>query len=780
MLNINQVLASELRIKVKQVEETIKLLDEGNTVPFIARYRKEMTGGLSDEILRDLFERLTYLRNLEQRKEEVLRLIDEQGKLTEDLKEKILKADVLRRVEDLYRPYKQKKQTRASKAKDKGLEPLAMVIFNQEQEEGDLIALASDYVSEEKEVKSPKEAIEGAMDIIAEMISDDPGFREKIRQMNLNLGFLTMEAQDPEVESVYEMYYDYKEAVKSIADHRILAVNRAEKEKIIKVKLESPVDQILEYLKDQVLKNPKSIGYDALNAAIEDAYKRLIAPSIEREIRTMLTERAEEEAIKVFAKNTKPLLLVPPVRDVMVLAIDPSYRTGCKLTVLDGTGKLLDYDTIYPNPPQNQVEASKKVLKQMIEKYNIDIIPIGNGTASRETEQLVAEVISELDRTVHYTIVSEAGASVYSASKLATSEYPDLDVSIRGAISIGRRLQDPLAELVKIDTKHIGVGQYQHDLNQKKLDTSLTHVVEDCVNSVGVDLNIASPSLLQYVSGISSAVAKNIVAYREEKGRFKSREELKSVKRLGDKVYEQCAGFLRIYNGKELLDFTSVHPESYEQTYRLMEKLGYQVKDIDLSNIQNFFSDIEDRILAYPVKEKEVKKSKTQAFKADSNSLKGLGALKSLKFEKPKKEDKGKMRMQAIETHLKAIAEDLDLGYFTLRDIVEELKKPGRDIRDEMPKPIFRSDVLKMEDLKVDMVLTGTVRNVVDFGAFVDIGVKQDGLVHISHLSDKFVKKPMDVVSVGDQVKVRVIDVDLKRQKIALSMTGIKEDLIIK
>lgn len=779
MLNINQVLASELKIKVKQVEDTIKLLDEGNTVPFIARYRKEMTGGLSDEILRDLFDRLNYLRNLEQRKEEVLRLIDEQGKLTEELKAKILKADVLRRLEDLYRPYKQKKQTRASKAKLRGLEPLAMVIYNQEIEAGDILILAADYivVEEDKalEVKTAKEALEGAMDIIAEIISDDPTFREKIRKMNLDIGFLKMDASDKEAESVYEMYYDYKEAVKNIADHRVLAVNRAEKEKFIKVKLESPVDQIVEFLKSEILKNPKSIGYDALILAVEDAYKRLIAPSVEREIRSMLTERAEEEAIKVFAKNTKPLLLVPPVRDLVVLAIDPSFRTGCKMTVLDGTGKLLDYKTIYPNAPQNKFAEAKVVLKNMIKKYGVDIIPIGNGTASRETEQLVSEVIMEMDETVHYTIVSEAGASVYSASKLATQEYPDLDVSIRGAISIGRRLQDPLAELVKIDTKHIGVGQYQHDLNQKKLDTSLTNVVEDCVNSVGVDLNIASPSLLQYVSGISSTVAKNIVAFREENGRFESRKEIKAVKRLGDKVYEQCAGFLRIYSGKEMLDLTSVHPESYKQTYKLIEKLGYDKKSINQHNIQEIFSDMDERILAFPVKEEKKEKSKAQNYKSNDNGLKGLAALKSIQFEKPKKEDKGKERKQDIEKHLKAIADDLELGYFTLRDIVEELKKPGRDIRDELPRPIFRSDVLKMEDLRVDMILTGTVRNVVDFGAFVDIGVKQDGLVHISHLSDKFVKKPMDVVSVGDQVKVRVIDIDFKKQKIALSMTGIKE-----
>lgn len=770
MEKIIKILSHELRIRENQVRETIKLLDEGNTVPFIARYRKEMTGGLSDEVLRDLFERLTYLRNLEQRKEEVIRLIDEQGKLTEELKAEITKAEVLRRVEDLYRPYKQKKQTRASKAKAKGLEPFAMTIFNQETFEGDIISMSMTYINEELEVKTPKDAIQGAMDIIAEMISDNPEFRENIRNMNLETGFLTMTATDKDAESVYEMYYDYKEAVKSIANHRILATNRGEKEKFIKVKLSSPDEQILDYIKANVKMNPDALGYHELNFAIEDAYKRLISPSIEREIRSMLTERAEEEAIKVFAKNTKPLLLVPPVRDVVIMAIDPSYRTGCKLTVLDETGKLLDFRTIYPNEPRNEIEKSKRIMKDMILTYGVDVIPIGNGTASRETEQLVADLLSEMDEEVYYTIVSEAGASVYSASKLASQEYPDLDVSIRGAISIGRRLQDPLAELVKIDTKHIGVGQYQHDLNQKKLDESLTNVVEDCVNNVGVDLNIASPSLLQYVSGISSAVAKNIVAYRDENGRFSSRNQLKEVKRLGDKVYEQCAGFLRIHEGSNILDNTSVHPESYEQTFKLIEILGYDLSTIDSHNINHAFDGIDEKILAYKIP--EVKKDGPK-FKTKNKSLHGLSALKEIKFEKPK--NKGKERMKDIERHLKGIAKDLDIGYFTLKDIVEELKKPGRDIRDEMPKPIFRSDVLKMEDLRVDMVLPGTVRNVVDFGAFVDIGVKQDGLVHISHLSEKFVKRPMDVVSVGDQVKVRVIEVDLDKQKIALSMIGIKE-----
>ncbi len=760
MEKIIKILSKELSIREKQVEETIKLLDEGNTVPFIARYRKEMTGGLSDEILRDLFERLTYLRNLEERKEEIIRLIDEQGKLTDELKEEILNAEVLVRLEDLYRPYKKKKSTRASKAKEKGLEPLAMQIFNQETE-GDIIETAMTYVSEDLHLK---QVIQGAMDIIAEIVSDNPKYREDIRNMSLDVGFIEVVAVDKEVKSVYEMYYEYKESVKTIANHRILAMNRGEKEKILKVKLIAPDEQIIQYLKADIIKNPTAFGNNELNLAIEDSYKRLIAPSIEREIRSMLTERAEEEAIKVFAKNTKPLLLAPPVRDVVIMAIDPSFRTGCKLTVLDSTGKLLDYRTIYPNEPKNEVEESKAVMKELIREHHVNVIPIGNGTASRETEAIVADMLSEMEEEVYYTIVSEAGASVYSASKLATQEYPDLDVSIRGAISIGRRLQDPLAELVKIDTKHIGVGQYQHDLNQKKLDESLKYVVEDCVNSVGVDLNIASPSLLSYVSGISSAVAKNIVAYRDENGKFTSREELLKVKRLGEKVFEQCAGFLRIYDSKNILEKTSVHPESYEQTLKLLDKLGYT--DINAEDL-NPFSDIEDRILEYKIKEEK----KTQSFKSSEKTLHGLKSLKNIKFEKPKKPN----RQKEIDKHLKVIAKDLDIGFMTLKDIVLELKKPGRDIRDEMPKPIFRSDVLKLEDLKIDMVLPGTVRNVVDFGAFVDIGVKQDGLVHISELSDKFIKRPMDFVSVGDQVMVRVIDVDLEKQKIALSMKGIRK-----
>ncbi|MCT4619767.1 MAG: RNA-binding transcriptional accessory protein [Marinisporobacter sp.] len=713
---INQ-LTKEFNIKTYQVQETVKLIDEGNTIPFIARYRKEATGGLSDEVLRELYDRLVYLRNLEARKEEVIRLIDEQGKLTEDLKEKIIKATVLQKIEDLYRPFKPKRRTRATIAKEKGLEPLAQIIFKQEVIDETIESLAMPFINEELEVNSVEDAINGAKDILAEMVSDDAGYREKIRGLNFQKGSIQSKATDEEEKTVYEMYYDFSESVGKIANHRILAINRGEKEKKLKVKVLSPDEEIISYLKKKVINNEKAITTDFLVEAIADAYKRLIAPSIEREVRNSLTERAEEEAIKVFAKNTKPLLLIPPVKDVRLLAIDPSFRTGCKIVILDGTGKLLDYTTIYPNEPHNKVKESQKIMKDLIEKYDIDMIPIGNGTASRETELIVAEMLKEIKKEVYYTIVSEAGASVYSASKLATEEYPDVDVSIRGAISIGRRLQDPLAELVKIDPKSIGVGQYQHDLNQAKLGQSLENVVEDCVNSVGVDLNTASPSLLNYVSGVSSSIAKNIVKYREENGKFLNRKELKKVKRLGGKAYEQCAGFLRISDGDHPLDNTSVHPESYEITMKLIEKLGYTMEDIREGKLRN----IDEKI-------KEVGKD------------------------------------------IPKLAEVLDTGIPTLRDIIGEIKKPGRDPREEMPKPVFRSDVLKMEDLKLDMIMTGTVRNVVDFGAFVDIGVKQDGLVHISQLSNKFVKNPMDVVSVGDEVKVKIIGLDMERGKISLSM----------
>ncbi len=725
-LIINQ-LAAELKLSIKQVEATINLINEGNTIPFIARYRKEMTGGISDEVLRDFDDRLKYLNNLEARKEEVLRIIEEQGKLTEELKNSIEKATVLQKVEDLYRPFKQKKSTRASKAIERGLEPLADVIWAEDFVTGDFNELAATFIDEEKEVKTVEEAIAGALDIIAERISDNPDYRAFIRELNQRHGLIESVAVDAEEQTNYEMYYKFSEGVSKIANHRVLALNRGEKEKKLKVKLISPDEQIVEQIKIRQIGNTMALTTDYLISAIEDAYKRLIAPSIEREIRSILTERAEEDAIKVFGKNTKSLLLVPPVKDVKVLAIDPSYRTGCKLAVLDETGKLLKYDTIYPNAPQNKVAEAKVTLKNLIQTYDVRIIPIGNGTASRETESLVAELIKEFDTEVYYAIVSEAGASVYSASKLATEEYPDIDVSIRGAISIGRRLQDPLAELVKIDPKSIGVGQYQHDVNQKRLEEQLTNVVEDCVNSVGVDLNTATPSLLGYVAGVSSAIAKNIVAYRDENGKFKSRKEVLKVKRLGEKVYEQCAGFLRISGGVNPLDNTAVHPEAYEVTQKLLKLLDYDLEELKKSALK----DIEEKIAAY-----------------GGDNL-----------------DKG----------LRELSEKLEIGIMTLRDIVEELKKPGRDPRDEMPKPLFRSDVLKMEDLAAGMIMSGTVRNVVDFGAFVDIGVKQDGLVHISELCDRFVKHPMEVVSVGDTVSVKILSVDFNRGKISLSMKNIQE-----
>ncbi|NBI07335.1 Tex family protein [Senegalia massiliensis] len=718
-MDIALKLAKEFNIRKKQVEDTISLIDEGNTIPFIARYRKEVTGGLSDELLRDLDESLTYLRNLESRKEEVIRLIDEQEKLTDELEKEILSAEKLQRVEDLYRPFKQKRRTRATKAKEKGLELLADTMLKQEIEVGNIEEIAKEYIDEEKEVNSAQEAIDGAKDIIAEIISDNADFRKYIRGVWYNKSVISSALSKEDKNSVYEMYYEYNEEVKKIANHRILAINRGEKEGILKINLITPDDIILDYLKRNTITNENSIFKSAIIESIEDSYKRLISPSIEREIRSRLTERAEEEAIKVFAKNTKPLLMIPPVSGVRVMAIDPSFRTGCKIAVLDETGKLLDYTTIYPNEPQNRVEESKKIMKDIIQKYDINIIPIGNGTASRETEAIVSSMLNEIEKKVYYTIVSEAGASVYSASKLGTEEYPDIDVSIRGAISIGRRLQDPLAELVKIDPKSIGVGQYQHDLNQSKLSHSLKSVVEDCVNTVGVDLNTASPSLLNYVAGLSPSVSKNIVKYREEIGKFKNRKEIKKVKRLGGKTFEQCAGFLRISEGDNPLDNTSVHPESYDITMKLINRLGYSKQDIKSGKLK----DIKSKII-------------------ENGSIEEL-------------------------------AEELEVGVPTLKDIAKEIEKPGRDPREDMPKPVFRSDVLKMEDLKPEMILSGTVRNVVDFGAFIDIGVKQDGLVHISQLSDKYVKNPMDIVSVGDSVKVKVIDVDLEKGRVSLTMKGI-------
>ena len=709
-------------------------------------------------VLRDLFERLTYLRNLEIRKEEVLRLIEEQGKLTEDLKNEILSADVLQRVEDLYRPYKQKKSTRASKAKEKGLEPLAEIILAQNLLEGDLDETAGPFIDEEKGVNSVKEAYEGACDIIAEIVSDNADYRKHIREVYVNDAILLSEAADEEEKTVYEMYYKFEEAVNKIANHRILAINRGEKEKKLKVKLNTPDEKIVNYLVSKEITNDKAITTDYYLSAIQDSYKRLITPSIEREIRNMLTERAEEEAIKVFGTNTKNLLMVPPVKDIRILAVDPSFRTGCKLAVLDGTGKFLEEGVMYPNEPRNEVEKSQKLMAALIKKFDIDVITIGNGTASRETEMVVSDMLSKytFSKKVTYTIVSEAGASVYSASKLAQEEYPGLDVTIRGAISIGRRLQDPLAELVKIDPKSIGVGQYQHDVNQTKLGQELDGVVEDCVNSVGVDLNTASPALLQYVSGITKTISKNLVKYREENGKFVNRQELMKVKMLGEKAFEQSAGFLRISDGENPLDKTAVHPETYEAAEKLLNELGYTIEDLRSGSLR----DINERIMKIPVKEDKKKK-----MPAKNVRLKGLEALAQINFKEDKKPSREK-----IKDRLKVLSEELNVGVPTLTDIIEELKKPGRDPRDEMPKLVFRSDVMNFEDMKVGMMLTGTVRNVVDFGAFVDIGVKQDGLVHLSEMSDKYIKNPMEVVQVGDTVNVTIISIDKERQRIGLSM----------
>lgn len=756
MIDINKILCDEFNIKPFQVENTVKLIDEGNTIPFIARYRKEQTGSLDDVVLRDLYDRLVYLRNLEARKEEVIRLIEEQGKLTEELKDEISKADVMQRVEDLYRPYKQKKSTRASKAREKGLEPLAKIILAQNLMEGDLEEIAKPYIDAEKGVKNVKEAFGGACDIIAEMVSDNADYRKHIREMYISDGIITSEAANEEEKTVYEMYYKFEEAVNKVANHRILAINRGEKENKLKVKLKTPDDKAVNYLISKEIKNESAITADYYLSAISDGYKRLISPSIEREVRNMLTERAEAEAIKVFGKNTKNLLMVPPVKDVRILAIDPGYRTGCKLAVLDGTGKFMDQGVIYPSEPKNEVKKSQKIMTELINKYDVDVITIGNGTASRETEQVVADMIPNLDKNTTYTIVSEAGASVYSASKQAQEEYPDLDVTIRGAISIGRRLQDPLAELVKIDPKSIGVGQYQHDVNQTKLGQELDGVVEDCVNSVGVDLNTASTALLQYVSGVSKTIAKNVVKYREENGKFTDRQELMKVKMLGEKAFEQCAGFLRISDGDNPLDKTAVHPESYEIALNLLDKLGYNVDDVRSGNLR----DINERIMKIKVKED----NKVQ-MSSKNTRLKGLAALSQIKFKEEKKPAREK-----IKERIKILSEELNIGVPTLTDIIEEIRKPGRDPRDEMPKVIFRSDVMKFEDMEVGMKLTGTVRNVVDFGAFVDIGVKQDGLVHISEMSDKYIKNPMEAVQVGDTVNVSIISIDKERQRIGLSM----------
>jgi Transcriptional accessory protein len=749
-MNIIEKLAQEFKLKLSQVESTVQLIDDGNTIPFIARYRKEMTGALSDVILRDLDERLTYLRNLEQRKEEVIRSIEEQGKMTDELKGEILKAEVLQRVEDLYKPFKQKKSTRASKAKDKGLEPLALVFFAQELETGTPEELAAPYVDEEKGVANVAEAIQGAMDIIAEMIADDPELTAAVRERTQRAGLISSEAVDAAESTVYDQYYEFSEGISKIPDHRVLAINRGEKEKKLKVKVIAPVEELRKDMQNFVITNEKSIFIGLLNDVIDDSYKRLMAPSIEREMRSMLTERAEKEAVKVFAKNTEKLLMVPPVKNARIISIDPGYRTGCKVAVLNETGKLMAYTTIYPTEPKNDVAGTEKTLLKIVEKFNSNVIVIGNGTASRETESIVANFIKKYKLDITYTIVNEAGASVYSASKVATEEYPDLDVTTRGAMSIGRRLQDPLAELVKISPKHIGVGQYQHDINQGLLDSALTNVVEDCVNRVGVDLNTASPSLLSYIAGVNSGIAKNIVAYREENGRFQDRNELKKVAKLGEKTFNQCAGFMRISEGKNPLDSTSVHPESYKAAELMLKKLEIDKAEITKGGAKQ----IEDKIIKmYPT----VKK---QQPKPAGNGLAALAALLP-----DVQENKGNLG-KSIEK----LAEDIGIGVMTLTDIIGEIKKPARDPREDAPAVVFRNDVLTFEDLKVDMELTGTVRNVVDFGAFVDIGVKNDGLVHISQISDKYIKHPMDAVSVGDTVKVKILNIDYDKQKVALTM----------
>ena len=719
MVNIEERLVKELGITLKQVQNVIKLLDEGNTVPFISRYRKEQTGGLSDDVLRKFFERLTYLRNLKERKEDVLRLIDEQGKLNDDIVKALEKADTLTEVEDIYRPYKQKKRTRATIALEKGLKPLADLIL-EGTFKGDIKEEASKYIDEQKKVLTTDEAINGALDIVAEVISDDAGFRKWIRELVMREGKIESKGSSEEP-TPFEMYYEYSEDVNKIPAHRILAINRGEKEKVLSVKIVANEEKIITYLQNRLLKN-NEVTDEYLKLAIKDSLKRLIYPSIEREIRSELTDKGEEGAILIFKENLKALLMQAPIKGKVVMGYDPGFRTGCKVAVLDSTGKFLEKSTVYPTLPKNDVEGTKKILKELIYKYDVDVISLGNGTASRESEEVISEMINEIKKEsgkeLAYVIVSEAGASVYSASELAAKEYPDLDVTIRGAISIGRRLQDPMAELVKIDPKAIGVGQYQHDVTPKKLDESLAGVVEDSVNKVGVDLNTATPSLLTYIAGVNASIANNIVSYRDEVGGFKSRKELLKVKRLGQKAYEQCAGFLRVMESKEPLDNTSVHPESYEAAGKLIDILGYNKEDLKNRNL----NDIEERV--------------------NSKGLKNL-------------------------------VKELEIGELTLKDIIKELQKPGRDPREDMPKPILKTGVIDLKDLKPGMELMGTVRNVSDFGAFVDIGVHQDGLVHKSQMANKFVKHPLDIVKVGDVIKVRIMEVDEKRKRISLTMKDI-------
>lgn len=711
-MDILKKLQDEFNLKKYQVENVVKLIDEGNTIPFIARYRKEMTDSLDDQILRQFYERLIYIRNLEDKKIQTIKLIDEQGKLTQEIVDRINRAEILTEIEDIYRPFRPKKRTRATIAKEKGLEELAIAIW-QQNTNIPIDTLAQKYVDIQKGVNNIEEAKKGALDIIAEMISDSADYRKFIRKLTFDKGILVSKAVDIEVKSVYEMYYDYSEVVKTIASHRILALNRAEKEKVLGIKIETPVEEITNKLQKFIIKKEASNFTQSLIEAIDDSYKRLIAPSIEREIRNELTEKAEEGAIKVFSENLKQLLLQPPIKDKIVLAVDPGFRTGCKLAVIDQTGKVLHTSVGYFTLENHDKQKAKDIIIDIIQKYNVDLISIGNGTASRESELFIVDVLKQIPKKIYYVITNEAGASVYSASKLGAEEFPEYDVALRSAVSIGRRLQDPLAELVKIDPKSIGVGQYQHDMNQKRLSETLGAVVEDCVNNVGVDLNTASPSLLQYVSGINSTIAKNIVEYREQNGKFKNRKEIKKVKKLGPKAFEQCAGFLRIPDGEYILDNTGVHPESYKATEKLISSLGYSLEDIQNKKIKNLKNSIDD---------------------------------------------------------MDTMAKELGIGIPTLKDIIKELEKPGRDPRQDMPPVILKDDILDIKDLKDGMVLQGTVRNVIDFGAFVDIGVHQDGLIHISEMSNKFIKHPLEVVSVGDIVTVKVISIDMDKNRIALSM----------
>ena len=778
-MDINKKLAQELNVEKWQVDAAVKLVDEGNTIPFISRYRKEVTGSLNDEVLRNLHERLVYLRNLEEKKEQVLSSIEEQGKLTEELKKKIVDAETMVLVDDLYRPYRPKRKTRASVAKEKGLDELANTIMKQEITTP-IEAEAAKFVDEEKGVKNIPEALQGAMDIIAESVSDNADYRSYIRKYTFEEGTLVSTAKNPKEQSVYEMYYNYEEPLKKIAGHRVLAVNRGEAEKILTVKITIDAEKILRYLNKMLITNDNPITTPWINMAVEDSYNRLIAPAIERDIRNEITENAEDGAITVFGKNLEQLLMQPPISGKVVLGWDPAFRTGCKLAIVDATGKVLDTKVIFPTMPQNKVEEAKAELKRLIKKYNVSLISVGNGTASRESEQVIVDLIKEVDTPLQYVVVNEAGASVYSASKLATEEFPNYDVGQRSAASIARRLQDPLAELVKIDPQSIGVGQYQHDMNQKKLGDTLSGVVEDCVNKVGVDLNTASASLLEYISGITKVIAKNIVDYREQNGKFVRRDQLLKVAKLGPKAYEQCAGFMRIMDGENPLDATSVHPESYEATMKLLKKLGLSMEDV--REIQKEASK-KSKVKPAPTPKKEKKPQLKQVVIHNTNTAMGkalaqaMGGVALQEDEKQKTsvmtenvQEKSRSQLLIAAGNREKLAQEIGIGEITLNDILCELEKPARDPRENMPAPILRSDVLDMKDLKTGMILKGTVRNVIDFGVFVDIGVHQDGLVHISQITDRFIKHPLEAVSVGDIVDVKVMEIDLNKKRIALTM----------